>query len=372
MTSPPDPALHIQALLDALPWQAVVLDSDGVIRRTNAPWRAVTRREGVDDVGVNYLDICDEAAGAEPEAGEASQGIRAVLAGTRDRYEVEYPCHSPDAPHWFVLVVTPVEHEGQRVGALVTHQEITARRESEHDLRAFVAQAAHDLRSPLRHLSSFPELLESDLGPQLQGAQRRWLTAIRHAADHMRTQLDNLLALARSRLEPLEFSAVDLAGLVTERFERQRPILDVEGTLDVSRAESIVTAPMLLTVLVDNVITNSLRHARGAESLVIRVTTTPEADGHQLWFDDNGPGFGDVNVDRLLRPYERGPRSSSGLGLGLSIVKQVALRLGGTLRLGHSPGGGARIAVWLPTREAGPETARIEPDTVEIRRFGRG
>ncbi|MEM6926761.1 MAG: ATP-binding protein [Myxococcota bacterium] len=370
---PPDPGSSVQAVLDAITWQAAVLDTDGVIRRTNRQWVAVGEAAGrtSDDVGINYLEVCDQA-GPDTHATRAAAAIRSVLAGAVDRCDLEYPCHSPDAPHWFVLSVSPITEAGRNVGVLLTHQEITARRESEHDLRAFVAHAAHDLRSPLRHLATFPELLETDLGPGLKDPQRRWLTTIRRAADHMQSQLDNLLALARSRLDPLQFGVLPLADLVARRMELQREVLRAEAELDVSDAQPVVTDDKLFTVLLDNVLTNALRHARSTADLRIRVSSGVSGDGgFFVHFDDNGPGFGPVDPGHLLRPYVHGLRPSAGLGLGLSIVKQVAARLGGTVALDRSPLGGARVTILLPAREIGAEPTVPDPDTVELLRFAK-
>jgi len=361
-----DPPLDAQALLDAIPWPAVVVDRDGTIRRTN-------RRRGApcphaiqsDEIGASYLEGCDAVRGESSHAGEAADALRDVLAGRATHRGLEYPCHTPDAPRWFSLDITPIAQGG----ALLTHLEITERRENELDLRTFVANAAHDLRSPLRHLASFPELLESDVGAKLDEQQRGWLAAIRTAATHMRSQLDNLLALARSRIDPLQRSFIDAKALLRERHAQLAEVLRVPSELDVSGLDEVVSDEKLLTVLVDNVLTNALKHARGAEELRITVHGGRRPDGVSvLHFDDNGPGWGAVDVDRILRPYERGTKRSSGLGLGMAIVKQVTRRLGGGLELAPSPEGGARVTVWLPAPDG--DDPQRDPDAIEARRFG--
>jgi len=358
----PDPGSDAQSIFDAMPWQAAVVDLDGVIRRTNRRWRDLNARHGIphDDVGTSYFDVCGAAGGVDGSS-EAADLLRAVLDGHRESADLEYPCHGPDAPHWFVLSITPVLRGSERIGALLSHHEITRQREAEHDLRAFVSQAAHDLRTPLRHLASFPELLEQDLGPELGEPHRGWLSAIRRAAHRMQSQVDNLLALARSRLEPLEFGPVDLPRLVDDRMSLLGELLASDATLEITPPlPAVVTDAKLLTVLVDNVLTNSMKHGRGQSDLRIRVSGGATQAGYELHLDDNGPGFGDLDPSRLFLPYERG-RSSGGLGLGLAIVNQVAQRLGGQLTLATSPEGGARVTVRLPRRDVGTESERPDP-----------
>jgi PAS domain-containing protein len=104
-----------QSLLDAIPASAVVVDRNGRIQMTNRHWRQFCVDEGGRLASVSppgdYLRVCDQ---------ETADGIRAVLDRRLDRFEVEYPCHGPDAERWFRMIVTPLEE-----AALVVHVNIT-------------------------------------------------------------------------------------------------------------------------------------------------------------------------------------------------------------------------------------------------------
>lgn len=359
--------LSSQAILDALPWQAAVVSHAGEIRAVNDAWRSFGLANGGtgEDIGANYLAVCDRAPPEDRDASSARRALTAVLGGEVDRWQVEYPCHSPTTPHWFVMTVSALRLGGEDLGALVTHHEVTAQHESQRGLKAFLSQAAHDLRSPLRHLSSFPELLESDLGPQLGEPHRGWLSAIRNAANHMRTQVDNLLALARSRIDPVEYAPVALTNLVQRRFDQHCTMQRTTARLEVGDLGTLISDEKLLTVMIDNLITNVLKHGRGTTDLTLQVTVNRTNPGEtMLWFDDNGPGFTGPEPSELLRPYRRGDGSSTrrGLGLGLTMVAQVVERLGGTLDLGHATLGGARVEVRLPNRPIGTEPPPWRPE----------
>ncbi|MBP9928380.1 MAG: PAS domain-containing protein [Rhodoferax sp.] len=127
------------ALLDALPAHIAVLDTTGVIVTVNQGWRRFADENGYCDnqhgVGRNYLDTCDLSPGpAATQASAIAAGLRAVLAGDRSSYSVEYTCDSPLEQRWFLLMVTPLE-PGRPAGAVVMHIDVSARARAEQAAR---------------------------------------------------------------------------------------------------------------------------------------------------------------------------------------------------------------------------------------------
>jgi diguanylate cyclase (GGDEF)-like protein len=154
-------------LVDALPDAIAVIDAQGVIVRTNRAWRMFGIDNGVSkdrtDVGVNYLEVCDQAAARGcADGGVAAAGIRAVLAGQTVESELEYACPSPAAKRWFLLRVTPLS--GDHPGALVSHVNITRRKAAELELEH---RASHD---PLTGLAN-RSLLRTKLSDALRTRQ---------------------------------------------------------------------------------------------------------------------------------------------------------------------------------------------------------
>ncbi|MFD1562929.1 bacterio-opsin activator domain-containing protein [Haloarchaeobius amylolyticus] len=114
--------------LDTLPITVAIIDDEGKILLTNRSWREFATAEDDEHVGANYLAA---AVTADDEyAEQAVAGIEAVLAGDRDSFSMEYPCHSPDEKRWFLMRVTRFSHNGQRLASLV-HLEITERKLAE-------------------------------------------------------------------------------------------------------------------------------------------------------------------------------------------------------------------------------------------------
>lgn len=118
--------------LDELPLNIAVIAEDGEIVDTNLGWETFGDRAGRDtgDVGQNYFEAASEDS-------EAVVGIKEVLAGDRDVYAYEYPCHTPNQRQWFLMRVTRFEQNGE-VYAVVAHIDITERKlaelETEHVL----------------------------------------------------------------------------------------------------------------------------------------------------------------------------------------------------------------------------------------------
>ncbi len=127
-------------VLDSLSEQIAVLDANGIIIAVNAAWRQFARANGAQDsgsgyVGISYLQMYADAVNHPHGEGApaVASGIRAVLAGTQKEFDLEYPCHSPDQRRWFHMRVSPLL--GARLGVVITHENITERREREDALR---------------------------------------------------------------------------------------------------------------------------------------------------------------------------------------------------------------------------------------------
>lgn len=132
-------ALHdstrLQAIIDALGEHIAVLDIEGRIVQVNRAWREFAAENGDPQLrscgpGVDYLNICRVSVGPEGDSARvASDGIRAVLEGRRERFSLEYPCDSPTESRWFVMQVARLN--GDTPGAVVSHVNITEWRKTQ-------------------------------------------------------------------------------------------------------------------------------------------------------------------------------------------------------------------------------------------------
>jgi len=129
-----DPLLA--SVLNALPLHVAVIDPLGIIRQVNQRWRDFAHANGGDDRlcdGADYLDACRRAArDGATSAMEVTTAIEHVLTGQQRVFELEYPCEGRDQTWWYLQRIVPITVSGER-WALVTHEDITARR-SAHEI----------------------------------------------------------------------------------------------------------------------------------------------------------------------------------------------------------------------------------------------
>ena len=131
---------HQQALINSLPAHIAVLDAYGNVIDVNDQWRHYGERNDNADaefgVGRNYIAVCEQAVdNCAEEARQVAAGLREVLSGQAERFELEYPCHSPDHQQWFRVVFNRLGAEaGGGHGAVAMHVDVTERKLAELEL----------------------------------------------------------------------------------------------------------------------------------------------------------------------------------------------------------------------------------------------
>ena len=205
--------------------------------------------------------------------------------------------------------------------------------------RAFVADAAHELRSPLAAVRTTLEV--ALVHPDPDGAEPALRTALEETV-RMGRLVNDLLLLARlDAAAPPPAAAVDLADVVRE----------VAAGAELHVVPALVLGDRdALGRVVRNLVENAARHA----AATVRVTVT--ADPVELVVEDDGPGIPAAERERVFDRFHRldSPRSrdAGGAGLGLAIVRELVTSMGGTVVAEASPAGGARLRVRLPSPPA--------------------
>ena len=225
-----------------------------------------------------------------------------------------------------------------------------------HTQRAFVADAAHELRSPLTALRIELQLLDRAPDEAARREARDHLGAAVERAIHL---VEQLLTLARN--EPREgggeLSTIELEQPVAEGIADAHALAAARG-IDLSLDAQPVAARgdrEALRTLVRNLVDNAVRHTPPGGSVRVRIRAgvpgTDEA-GALLEVADSGPGIPPADRERAFdRFYRRASAPDGGSGLGLAIVKAIADRHGAEVRLGNAPEGGLEARVLFPEVE---------------------
>jgi two-component system sensor histidine kinase TctE len=225
--------------------------------------------------------------------------------------------------------------------------------------QAFVADAAHQLRTPLAGIQTEIELLTTAFDPE----HREPLARLRFSVGRAVRLVNQLLALARAEKDAnaLRLEVFDLAGLIAEAADTWVHRAIVAGIdLGFELRPSVLRAdPYLIRELLENLIDNALRHTPVDGQ--VTVASAPGHAGIVLTVDDSGTGVPPAARERIFERFHRESEIGTGSGLGLAIVHQIAVRHGGQAVAGTSAAlGGLCLSVTLPV--GGPDS-RFEPTT---------
>ncbi len=250
--------------------------------------------------------------------------------------------------------------------------------EANSELEAFSYSVSHDLRTPLRHILGFADLLKREtslnsqaLNSQPQGEQagsegvpgasvpgtspkaERYLNIIVDSAGRMSRLIDDLLEFSRTSRAELRRSTVDLGQLVQEGRlglapdQGERRVEWNIGPLPV-----VIGDPGLLRQVIDNLLSNALKYTRTREQAVIEIRS--QHHDREVWLSirDNGVGFDPEYVGKLFGVFQRLHRNEEfeGTGIGLANVRRIVARHGGRVwaESGQDGQPGATFWVALP------------------------
>ena len=210
--------------------------------------------------------------------------------------------------------------------------------------KSLLANASHELRSPLARIRMAVELSGTQGSPAARDEIQRSITELDQLVDEI---------LLASRLDAREadigtVESVDLIGLLAEECARVGAVFELpEGTGEVV----VPGVARLLRRAVRNLLENAVRHGRRTGRAEVVAQLSLQGGHAVLHIDDRGPGVPPDQRERIFEPFYRLPGASEregGVGLGLALVRQIAVRHGGSVACDNREGGGARFTLRLP------------------------
>jgi two-component sensor histidine kinase len=328
------PETWARAAFDALAAHLAVLDARGTIVAVNAAWERFGRMHDASPItwtgiGLNYLDVCRRAATAgNTEAQDALMGLQAVLQGRQAAFTMEYPCHEPDHPRWFLLQATPLPPPHH--GLVLAHWDITTRKQAEARLQAAVQEKDALLREFSHRVKNNLQVIASLLSLQAGAIDDPRLgTLFQESQDRL-----HAMALVHDLLQQADnVSRINLAHYATRLIEalaRTYAIDPARITLE-TQLEDVWVGLDIATpcgLLLHELLTNCFKHAfpEGQTGRVRVALQTMAEQTLMLRVGDTGCGFPD---DLDFRATE---------SLGLQLVGMMAEQLQGTIALERAEG----------------------------------
>lgn len=345
----------VQALLNATSDATMLIDAHGTLLACNKVF-ADRFHHTVDEVVGRDLftlfppDVRDRRREACSEAMRSGETI--VLRDIRDGRHLTNtitPVPNPDGAPLLAVFSRDITEEVEDK-ARIEAQVATIRRSNE-ELEQFAYVASHDLREPLRQISSYIGLLERRYLDRLDDEAREFMGFVRNGAQRMDSLILDLLAFSRVTRVAIEMKPVPL----TEPLATALGVLDLvggEATVEVDVDESLVVHgdSGQLARLFQNLIGNALKYRAPDRPARVLVRAQAVANMAEVAVTDNGIGIDPQYFDRIFRIFQRlhGATKYDGTGIGLAIVKRVAENHGGMIDVASTPGQGSTFTVRLP------------------------
>ncbi len=358
--------LSLQSTLDALSLHLAILDEQGRIIRVNQAWRDFADSNDWKDssygIGTNYLTLCEEIPVDQAEdASLASKGIRDVLTGNLKRFSMEYPCHSPTEKRWFFMNITRFLENG-KPRLVVTHENITARKIAENrqdalvkeleavnrELKNFAYVVSHDLKAPLRAISSLANWVSLDYSDRLDDEGRQHLRLLQGRVKRMHNLIDGILQYSRVGRIREAMVPIPLELVIPQIVQG----IDLPANIKVETSPKfpdVVCEPTRIEQVFQNLLSNSVKYMDKPEGY-IRVNHQDLGAFWEFSVSDNGPGIEERFFEKIFQIFQTlQPRDEfESTGIGLSIVKKIVEMYGGAITVESEIGKGTTIRFTLP------------------------
>lgn len=222
------------------------------------------------------------------------------------------------------------------------------------ELEAFSYTVSHDLRSPLRSIGGYADVLQTDYHALLNEEGQHYLSKIKSGVERLDLLVQDVLAYSRVAKGEIHLEDVDLTNTVNDVIDsyphlREKGSVTIEAPLPRVRAH-----PSYLTQCVSNLLGNAVKFARPGVPSAVNIRAEEEAARNQvrIWFEDNGIGIPADQFHEIFQIFGRvhSDRAYEGTGIGLAIVKKAAERMGGSVGLTSELGKGSRF--WLSLQRA--------------------
>lgn len=333
--------------LDSLPIGMLVIGPNQTILHANGMMRSI-------------FGLSDQP-GYPVETLRSSRLLEAISksaeSGTPATFEMVLSRGSDTYLNAYVRPLDPARNDGASM--IVSIEDVTQARQADEVHRDFVANASHELKTPLAVISGLIETLQGPARGDPVGTER-FLGRLATQTRRMTGLIDDLMSLNRIEMNErvLPSAPEELTVLVSEVIDSLRPVADasdVELLVDTfPRSVSVMAEREELSQLFANLIDNAIKYGGIGKNVQIAWRRSDEPGQIGVAVTDQGPGIAREHLPRLTERFYRvdigRSREKGGTGLGLAICKHIVNRHRGRLEIESTIGEGSRFTVWLPCR----------------------
>lgn len=335
---------HVEATLSSMLDGVLAVDTEGRLISVNAAAFALLGVRQPEAAGRKYKSVIhhDELVPFIGETLASTKPTQSEIAIDDRRYQV----------HGTALR----DSDGQRLGSLIVLHDVTRLRRLELVRRDFVANASHEIKTPVTAIKVATETLTEVVKHDPEGAQN-FIGVIERQTDRLVALVEDLLSIARledddehTRTQPIVQSVRDILDAAVETCRGS--IESQNATVEITCRDDL-EAPIkrdLIEQAVVNLVDNAIKYSEPESS----VQVTAERTGGEVIISvyDRGMGITEDHLPRIFERFYRTDRARSrqlgGTGLGLAIVKHVANSHGGRVSVDSTPGHGSTFRLHIP------------------------
>jgi PAS domain S-box-containing protein len=309
-------------------------------------------------LGVLYGSMLDEA--------ESLPENILALAGKHGHHRFNATLTKADGSSLIIegVAFNDKDHKGTSVGYLLYLRDITSDFEASqrlgkrakeletiaYELDAFVYRSYHDLRAPLATGLGLVELSRMESNPNQRS---QYLDLLRDSIMRLDRNLTDIAALAQSAQRETKWGPVDFDKLL-EKVQDQLAYLpglnEISIVLTINGESTFQSDPDKLGTIIKSLLSNAVKYRRrDDEQPYVDIIIDTTGDGLILYMADNGLGIPKEQINKVFDMFYRANEHADGMGLGLYIVRQTVLRLGGTIELNSRESRGTSVRVVLPS-----------------------
>lgn len=278
------------------------------------------------------------------------------------RYEVR-PWYGQDGNVGGIIMFTEVITE--RIGAEIALKELnlqlenkvaertTELRNANKEQESFNYTVSHDLRSPLRSIIGFSDVLKKRYGKELNEEAAKWIGIINSNAERMDRLIVDMLELSKAGKKELVLTEVDMKEVFDRAWSEVvngYPQLDIE--LDLGDLPNAIGDKVGVYQVWNNLLSNAVKYSSKKERVTIKVGSIVKENNIEYFVTDNGSGFDMKLVGKLFKPFQRLHTDADfeGNGIGLATAHKIIERSGGSMRVVSEVGVGSTFHFTLKAK----------------------